>query len=349
MRLSDFDYHLPPELIAEKPANPRDSARLLHVSDGISDLYVTDLPDLLNAGDLIVFNNSKVIPARLYGHREGFTGKIEILLHKNLRGGVWEAWAKPARSLKTGTVMIFADDFRAVVLNKTDEGFVHLDFQLPQTELFIKLHEHGLPPLPPYIRREAEKDDTETYQTVYAKTEGSVAAPTAGLHFTDDLLQRIVAKGVSTAFVTLHVGAGTFKPVTVDHIHDHVMHYEWGEVDAATAKAVNNTKARGGRVISVGTTATRLLETATGEDGVTNEYRGDTNLFITPGYTFRCIDAMLTNFHLPKSTLFMLVSALMGLDRMQSAYAHAVERKYRFFSYGDACFLSPKTSSNSAA
>ncbi len=349
MQLTDFDYHLPPELIAETPAEPRDSARLLHVSDTIEDLHVTDLPGLLRAGDLMVFNNSKVIPARLYGHREGFTGKIEILLHKNREGSIWEAWAKPARSLKPGTIMVFADDFTARVTAKTEEGFVHLDFELPQSELFAKLHEHGLPPLPPYIRRETEEKDTQTYQTVYAKDEGSVAAPTAGLHFTDELLERIDAAGVTRAFVTLHVGAGTFKPVTAEHIHDHVMHYEWGEVSSETATLINETKAKGGRVITVGTTSTRLLETATGDNGVTKAFCGDTNLFITPGYKFKCVDAMMTNFHLAKSTLFMLVSSLMGLDRMQRAYAHAIKEKYRFYSYGDTCFLEPSAANKSAA
>lgn len=350
MLLSDFDYNLPPELIADKPVSPRDHARLLHViPEGLKDRHVYDLPSLLRPNDVMVFNNSKVIPARLYGHREGFTGKIEILLHKNLRASTWEAWAKPARSLKPGTVLIFADAFRARVIDKTEEGFVHLDFECTQIELFQKLDKHGLPPLPPYIRREADAHDTETYQTVFAKTEGSVAAPTAGLHFTDELLQKIDDTGATRAFVTLHVGAGTFKPVQVDNIHDHVMHYEWGEVSQETADLVNAARSKGGRVITVGTTSTRLLETATDDDRITNAYSGDTNLFITPGYRFKAVDCMMTNFHLPKSTLFMLVSALMGREMMQDAYAHAVSNKYRFFSYGDACFLEPSAVSKSAA
>lgn len=349
MKLSDFDYTLPPELIAEAPANPRDSARLLHASDTIKDMHVYDLPDLLREGDIIVFNDSKVIPARLYGHKENLTGRIEILLHKMLREGVWEAWAKPAKRIPIGSKIIFADDFSALVIDKTEGGFVHLDFAVSQSELFEKLHKYGLPPLPPYIHRKASKDDVQTYQTVYAAEEGSVAAPTAGLHFTEELLHKIAAKGVAIAHVTLHVGAGTFKPVTVENISDHIMHYEWGEIDEDTAKRITQARQNGGRVITVGTTSTRLIETATDAHGVTHAYCGDTNLFITPGYKFKGINAMMTNFHLPKSTLFMLVSALMGREKMLEVYAHAIAQKYRFFSYGDSCFLEPNFSSNSAA
>ncbi len=340
MKIEQFDFFLPDELIATHPIEPRDHARLLHVtSNDLSDHHVFDLPDLLKPNDLIVYNNSKVIPARLYGHRAGLTGKVEILLHKNIGGSKWEAWAKPARKLEIGGTLIFADDFKARIIDKPDTGFVHIDFNMKPSELFQKLDLYGLPPLPPYIKREAIKKDTETYQTIYAKHEGSVAAPTAGLHFTPDLMKALRDKNIKMTEVTLHVGAGTFKPVMVEDTDDHVMHAEFGEISQETADLINQTKHNGGRIVAVGTTSTRLLETASNDDGLVEPYCDETAIFITPGYHFKCVDVLMTNFHLPKSTLFMLVSAFMSKDKMQSTYAHAIEKRYRFFSYGDACLL----------
>ncbi len=343
MKVSDFDYHLPDTLIAHAPAEPRDASRLLHVSDTLSDMHVYDLPSLLRAGDVLVFNDSKVIPARLYGVRYGFTGRIEVLLHKCLDDDVWEAWAKPAKKLVVGETVLFAKDFTAVVTAKTEEGPVHLRFDRSGAALFAALHEHGLPPLPPYIQRAATAEDVKTYQTVYADREGSVAAPTAGLHFTKELLSRIDAMGVTRAHVTLHVGAGTFRPMMVEDSDDHVMHAEWGEVSAETAQLINNAKAKGGRVVTVGTTSTRLIETASDDDGIVHPFCGDTALFITPGYKFKTVGAIMTNFHLPKSTLLMLVSAFAGMEKMRAAYRHAIANGYRFYSYGDSCFLEPSS------
>jgi len=341
MKIDQFDFKLPDDLIATHPIEPRDHARLLYVKKDktIHDRHVYDLPDLLKPNDLIVYNNSKVIPARLYGTREGFTGQIEILLHKNIKASVWEAWAKPARKLSIGGILVFSDDFKARVIDKPDTGFVHIDFECDAPKLFQKLDQYGLPPLPPYIKRDAIDKDTTTYQTVYAKHEGSVAAPTAGLHFTPDLMQRLKDKNIQMTAVTLHVGAGTFKPVMVDDTDDHLMHAEYGEISIETADLINKTRKNGGRIITVGTTSTRLLESATDNNHVTHPFCDETSIFITPDYTFKAIDGLITNFHLPKSTLFMLVSAFMGTDTMKQAYAHAIDHQYRFFSYGDACLL----------
>lgn len=342
MRLSDFDFHLPEALIAHKPACPRDAARLLHVGQSLSDLHVRDLPNLLRPGDVMVFNDSKVIPARLYGTKQGGGGGVvECLLHKALVGPIWEAWARPTKKLSVGDTIVFAENFTAKIIEKTRDGPIHLQFDCCRADLFAMLHEHGLPPLPPYIKRDANCEDVENYQTVYAEKDGSVAAPTAGLHFTPDLLAAIDAVGVTRAHVTLHVGAGTFKPVQVDNIDEHVMHAEWGEVDQATADLINTAKAEGRRIVAVGTTSTRLLETACAT-GTAKPYCGETDIFITPGYEFRCVGALMTNFHLPKSTLIMLVSAFAGMGKTREAYEHAIANGYRFYSYGDSCFFEPR-------
>ncbi|MBN8543516.1 MAG: tRNA preQ1(34) S-adenosylmethionine ribosyltransferase-isomerase QueA [Alphaproteobacteria bacterium] len=336
MRVALFDFNLPPERIAYTPAEPRESAKLLHVSDTLSDKHIADVPEFLDAGDIVVFNNSKVIPARLFtnvGEKQ-----VEVLLHRKLADG-WSAFAKPARKLKEGMTLTFGENFHAEVTGRTEDGQVLLRFEKSGSELHLLLERYGHMPLPPYISRDDTAEDKTNYQTVYARHEGSVAAPTAGLHFTQNLLEKIKSKGVQTAFVTLHVGAGTFQPVKVEDTAEHVMHHEWAEITQETADAINAARAAGGRVIAVGTTSLRILETVAAEDGILKPYSGDTNIFITPGYRFRIVDRLMTNFHLPKSTLFMLVSAFAGLEKMQQAYAHAIANQYRFYSYGDACLL----------
>lgn len=341
MRVDLFDFDLPPERIAYAPATPRDSASLLHVSDALRDLRVSDLPSLLNPGDVLVMNNSRVIPARLFTEVNG--KKIEVLLHQpvdnNAAHAVWAAFAKPARKLKEGMELTFADDFSATVSGRTPDGQVILSFAYDAPTLFAKLHAHGHMPLPPYIARADEAADKEQYQTVYAAQDGSVAAPTAGLHFTPDLLEAVRARGVIIAFVTLHVGAGTFQPVKVEDTDDHVMHREWIEVSAEAAEAINAARAKGGKVVAVGTTSLRILESVAAEDGTLVPFAGETGIFITPGYRFKIVDRLMTNFHLPKSSLFMLVSAFAGLERMHAVYAHAIAAHYRFYSYGDTSLL----------
>ena len=330
MQVSAFDFALPKELIAQHPVEPRDSAKLLVVRDDLALNTITDLPDFLEEGDVLVFNNSKVIPARL------FSGNIEILLHKLIKGSTWQAFAKPGKKLKVGAIIFFADNVSALVQEKLPSGEVILQFSLKPDAFRQFLEQHGNIPLPPYIRDGvAGEKDKETYQTVYAAPEGSVAAPTAGLHFTEKLLQKIRAKNVATAFVTLHVGAGTFQPVKVEDTTEHVMHHEWGEITAETATIINKAK----RVICVGTTSLRLVESAAQADGTLAAWAGETNIFITPGYRFKRADMLLTNFHLPKSTLFMLVSAFAGLEKMHAAYQFAIKERLRFYSYGDACLL----------
>lgn len=338
MKLSDFDFDLPEHLIAQHPAEPRDSARLLHVPAGgapFADLGVSDLPSLLHPGDVLVVNDTRVIPARLTGHRG--EARVEVTLHKHLGPSRWAAFARPARRLRPGETVVFAEDFTATVESR-DGGEVVLAFDGDDTYLAAGLEKHGVMPLPPYIKRPAagEAADRHDYQTVFAAREGAVAAPTASLHFTPRLVQAIRARGVEIATVTLHVGAGTFLPVKVEDLSQHKMHSEWGEVSAAAAERI---AARKGRVVAAGTTALRLLESAAADDGTLAAWAGDTDLFILPGYRFKLVDALLTNFHLPCSTLFMLVSAFAGYERMRAAYAHAIEREYRFFSYGDASFL----------
>lgn len=349
MKLDDFDFHLPEGLIATRPARPRSSARLL-VADGasISDRHVSDLPDLLGPGDLLVLNDTKVIPARLTGTRtrqtpQGkATARVEITLLEPEADG-WKALAKPLRKLKPGETIRFGDDLSALVTAMSDTGLT-LRFDATGEAFDAALSRVGAMPLPPYIAaiRPPDDADRQDYQTVWARHSGAVAAPTASLHFDDDLLAELAAKGVRFAHVTLHVGAGTFLPVKVQDVTTHKMHGEWGEVTAQAAQAINDTHAAGGRVIAVGTTALRLIESAAHEDGSIAPFSGVTQIFIYPGYRFRVTDALMTNFHLPKSTLLMLVSALMGRDCIRDIYRHAVGTGYRFFSYGDASLLLPQ-------
>lgn len=339
MKVDDFDFDLPRDLIAQRPVNPRDASKLLRVDRELGDYIFADLPDMLNPGDLLVFNNTRVIPARLKGKRGEAT--IEITLHKNEGNDTWKAFAKNAKKLKVDQTIRFGEDFSALVLEK-DGGEVTLKFDKAGADLMAALEGHGGMPLPPYIKREglADEQDKSDYQTVYAKEEGAVAAPTAGLHFTPDLLARLQEKGVRFAYVTLHVGAGTFLPVKVDDVADHKMHAEFGVIDQETVDLVNQTHADGNRVVAVGTTSLRLLESAGKEDGLLYPFEGDTDIFITPGYKFKVVDMLTTNFHLPRSTLFMLVSAFAGFDRMKQAYEYAIENGYRFYSYGDGSLLS---------
>lgn len=341
MRVDLFGFDLPPERIAQAPVEPRDSARLLHVGETVADLGVRDLPSLLQPGDAIVVNDAKVLPCRLSGKRRD--AKIEVTLHRPLDGAVWLAFARPARKLKPDDLIIFAADFEARVTEKRDAGEVALAFNRSGPDLMRALEAHGFMPLPPYIKRGTGGADADrgSYQTLFAAKPGAAAAPTAGLHFTPDLMTAIDARGVRVVRITLHVGAGTFLPVKADDTDGHVMHAEWATLGDDAAAALNTVRAEGRRITAVGSTALRTLETAAGDDGVLRPFSGDTDLFITPGYRFKAVDRMMTNFHLPKSTLFMLVSAFSGLARMQAAYAHAIKAGYRFFSYGDACLLEP--------
>jgi S-adenosylmethionine:tRNA ribosyltransferase-isomerase len=341
MRVDEFDFPLPRGLIAQAPCEPRDAARLLAVGAGIEDRLVMDLPSLLRPGDIMVFNDTRVIPARLHGTRGA--ARIEVTLHRDLGGGRWRAFAKGARRLKPGDRIEFAADFGAAVAGKHEEGDLTLDFAAEGPSFRAALERHGTMPLPPYIRRGAagEGRDHEDYQTVFARHDGAVAAPTAGLHFTPRLLAALDAAQIERVTLTLHVGAGTFLPVRVEDIADHRMHGEWGAIDDAAAARLNAARAGGGRIVACGTTGVRLLETAAGEDGAIAPFAGETRLFITPGHRFRAVDLMITNFHLPRSTLFMLVASFAGIERMKRAYAHAVAERYRFFSYGDACLLHP--------
>jgi S-adenosylmethionine:tRNA ribosyltransferase-isomerase len=341
MHLADFDFDLPRERIADRPAEPRDAARLLTVpADGaFADRRIADLPELLRPGDLLVGNDTKVIPARLVGRRGEAT--VEVTLAHDFGGGNWQAFAKGARRLHPGDGLSFAADFAAEVVGKEADGSVTLRFDREGEAFAAALARHGAMPLPPYIKRPrgGSPIDREHYQTMFARHPGAVAAPTAGLHFTPALLDRLRARGVELATLTLHVGPGTFLPVKADDPREHRMHGEWGTIDAAAAEQIRTAKARGGRVVAIGTTSLRLLESAAAETGAVRPFAGETRLFILPGYRFKAIDLLLTNFHLPRSTLFMLVAALAGLDRMKAAYAHAVAGGYRFFSYGDACLI----------
>jgi S-adenosylmethionine:tRNA ribosyltransferase-isomerase len=359
MRVDLFDFDLPDERIALRPAHPRDSARLLVVDPNetpeLSDRSVRDLVDLLNAGDVLVFNDTKVIPAQLEGTRirgDNSVG-VSVTLHMRTSPSQWKAFAKPGKRIKQGDRIQFGHagnaclvgTLDATVLEKGEAGEVTLGFDLSGPVLDEAIVAVGHIPLPPYIasKRPEDGQDRTDYQTIYAREEGAVAAPTAGLHFTPELFDMLDKKGIGRAFVTLHVGAGTFLPVKADDTADHLMHYETGYVDAATAKRLNDVKDAGGRIISVGTTSLRLLESAATDDGRMREWSGNTNIFITPGYRFKFIDMLMTNFHLPRSTLFMLVSAFSGLDTMRAAYAHAIETGYRFYSYGDTSLLKRKT------
>jgi len=349
MLLSDFDFDLPEALIATRPVVPRSAARLLLADPaGQRDLRVHDLPDLLGPGDVLVLNDTKVIPARLNGHRSrsGPDGsglaRIEVTLLEPRADGTWSALVKPLRKLRDGEVVQFSEALSAVMEGRAD-GQARLRFNLTGDDFDAALAQAGAMPLPPYIaaKRAADAQDKQDYQTVFAQNAGAVAAPTASLHFDQPLLDALGARGVRFAHVTLHVGAGTFLPVKVDDVSQHKMHAEWGRVDARAADLINATKAAGGRVIPVGTTALRLVETAACAPGKIAPWEGDTDIFITPGYRFCIADGLMTNFHLPKSTLMMLVSALMGTKRMRALYAHAIEQGYRFFSYGDASLLLP--------
>jgi S-adenosylmethionine:tRNA ribosyltransferase-isomerase len=339
MLLSDYDFDLPAARIAQHPQRPRDAARLLAIDQREnSDRHFWDLPNLLRPGDLLVVNDTRVIPARLSGRR-GEAG-IEVTLHKQQESDVWRAFAKPARRLHIGDRIDFPGDLSASVQQKGEGGEVILAFDQAGGELASALEAVGTMPLPPYIKRgQPNSADSDDYQTVFATHPGAVAAPTAGLHFTPSVLTALKARGVDRVAITLHVGAGTFLPVRSDDVTDHVMHAEWGSISADAAAAVNRTRARGGRVIAGGTTALRLLESAAAADGTVQQFEGDTDLFILPGYRFKVVRQLLTNFHLPKSTLFMLVCAFAGTARMKAAYRHAVAAEYRFYSYGDACLL----------
>ncbi len=337
---ADFDFDLPPERIAQQALAQRDQARLLHVTpQDFDDRHIFDLPDLLQPGDLLVVNDTKVIPARLYGQRGEV--KVEVLLHKKQQDGTWLAFARPGKRLRVGDTVIFAPDFTAAIMEKRESGEVQIKFSVDAEALAVMLERYGEPPLPPYIQRDPgeAKAEQARYQTVYAAQAGAVAAPTAGLHFTPELFASLERKNIQHVAITLHVGAGTFLPVKAEQLKDHVMHAEWGEISAPTADIINKAKADGRRVVAVGTTALRLLESVADDTGMVNPFRAETDIFITPGYQFKIVDALLTNFHLPKSTLFMLVCAFAGVERMKKAYAHAIAKEYRFYSYGDATLL----------
>jgi S-adenosylmethionine:tRNA ribosyltransferase-isomerase len=349
VKLSDFDFDLPEALIATRPVTPRGDARLLlSQGDETRDLYVRDLPDQLRAGDRMVLNDTKVIPARLSGarHRASSQGdvsaKIEVTLLEPRADGCWAALIKPLRKLKIGETVVFSADLSAS-LQAVADGQGMLRFNLAGDDFDAALSAAGAMPLPPYIaaKRPADDADKQDYQTVWARHKGAVAAPTASLHLDRTMLAALAAKGVDFSYVTLHVGAGTFLPVKVDDIADHKMHAEWGQVTQVAADEINATRAAGGRIIPVGTTALRLIESAATDSGL-GPWEGPTDIFITPGFRFRIADGLMTNFHLPKSTLMMLVSALIGQDRVRDIYAHAIAKKYRFFSYGDASLLLPK-------
>lgn len=341
MKKSDFYFDLPERLIAQHPLAQRDSSRLLvldRATGSVSHRHFTDLPDYLNPGDCLVMNNSRVIPARLMGHAEGRTTPIEVLLLTDHGGGLWECLTRPGKKTREGVKLTFGGGLLTATVesvNPTDGNrFLRFHYDGIFLEILEKL---GSMPLPPYIKEKL--DDPERYQTVYSKTPGSAAAPTAGLHFTKDLLARIEEKGVKLAFVTLHVGLGTFRPVKEDEITDHIMHSEWYTMDEQTAKTINDTRAAGGKIWAVGTTATRTLETIAAEDGMVRAQSGWTDIFIYPGYRFKAVDHLVTNFHLPESTLMMLISAFATREQVMAAYAEAVKKEYRFFSFGDSMLL----------
>ena len=342
MRVDLFDFDLPPERIALRPARPRDAARLLLVRDegAFEDLGVRDLPRLLRAGDVLVFNDTRVIPAQLEGRRG--EARIGATLHKRLDLRRWQAFVRNAKRLRESDAIEFPAGVTATAEARHADGSWTLAFAGDEP-VEVLLERAGQMPLPPYIagKRATDEADRDDYQTMFAREKGAVAAPTAALHFTPALVAALDAAGIARETLTLHVGAGTFLPVKADDTADHAMHAEWGRIDAATADRLNAARARGGRLVAVGTTSLRLLESAAGEDGTIRPFEGDTAIFITPGYRFRAVDGLMTNFHLPKSTLFMLVSALMGLGRMQAAYAHAIAEGYRFYSYGDSSLLLP--------
>jgi S-adenosylmethionine:tRNA ribosyltransferase-isomerase len=341
MRVDDFDFELPPERIALRPVRPRDSARLLLVDgEAIADRAVMDLPELLRRGDVLVFNDTRVIPAQLEGKRG--EASIGATLHKREGPREWRAFLRNARRARVGDTIDFGERVSASVIDKAEDGSALLHFH-GREPVELLLERAGRMPLPPYIasRRAADAADAEDYQTMFAREKGAVAAPTASLHFTPALLEAFEVRGIARETLTLHVGAGTFLPVKSETVAEHSMHAEWGRIDAATADRLNAARAAGGRLIAVGTTSLRLIESAAADDGTITPFEGDTAIFITPGYRFKAADGLITNFHLPRSTLFMLVSALMGLETMKRAYAHAIGAGYRFYSYGDASLLLP--------
>jgi S-adenosylmethionine:tRNA ribosyltransferase-isomerase len=340
VKLADFDFALPPELIAQHPVDPRDAARMLEIApESLADRGVRDLPMRLTRGDVLVYNDTRVIKARLVGKRGA--ALVEVTLHQMVEPATWRAFARPAKRLAPGDTIDFAEGFAAQVAAKGEFGEVTLTFDRGGPALFAALEQHGRMPLPPYIKRAREGDphDAADYQTVWGVREGAVAASTAGLHFTPTLLAALDAAGIARAPVTLHVGAGTFLPVKTEDVTQHKMHAEYGELAAPAIAAIAAARAAGGRVVAVGTTALRVLETVAAEDGALKPWAGETRLYVLPGFRFRVVDLLLTNFHLPKSTLFMLVSAFAGRERMRAAYRHAVAARYRFFSYGDCCLI----------
>jgi S-adenosylmethionine:tRNA ribosyltransferase-isomerase len=358
MRVADFDFDLPESLIALRPAVPRTAARLLVIRPGLplEDRTIADMPELLNTGDTLVLNDTRVIPAAFNGVRAPrasspldqpqplFGPKVGVNLHKRVGPNSWLAFVKGAKKIEPGDRLTLNGALACLVAEKRGEGEALLAFELEDGELDAAIAAHGTIPLPPYIaaKRTPDARDLTDYQTMMAAHDGSVAAPTAGLHFTPELIERFEARGIARQTITLHVGAGTFHPVKVDDTADHRMHAEHGVIDASAASRLNARRTAGGRIVAVGTTSLRLLESAADERGVIHPYTDDTAIFITPGYRFRAVDAMITNFHLPKSTLFMLVSAFAGLETMRAAYAHAIENAYRFYSYGDACLIFPE-------
>ncbi|QOX62902.1 tRNA preQ1(34) S-adenosylmethionine ribosyltransferase-isomerase QueA [Anoxybacterium hadale] len=342
MHINDFDYNLPEELIAQHPADQRDESRLMVIDRNTGELahkHFYDILEYLNPGDCLVMNNSKVLPARLFGVKESTGAKVEFLLIKRLEGDTWETMVRPGKRLHPGDRVSFGDGALMAEIIEHSEGGTRI-VKFEYEGVFLELLEQlGKIPLPPYIERESGAEDKDRYQTVYCKEEGSVAAPTAGLHFTEDLLRRAEEKGIKLAYVTLHVGIGTFRPVKCETIEEHKMHFEEYHIDEKNADIINETKRAGGRIISVGTTSTRTMESAAAEDGTLIPGEGSTGIFIYPGYRFKVVDCLITNFHLPKSTLLMLVSALYNRENIISAYNEAVAQNYRFFSYGDAMFI----------
>lgn len=337
MKTALFDFDLPQEFIATEPVSPRDASRMLVVGEGgrLSDDFTRNLAEYLKPGDVMVFNDTKVIPARLHGTRG--EARVEVTLLRNHGGNLWSAYARKCKRLHVGDKILFGEGFSAEICKKHEGGVIELSFA--SSDIYRDLHKFGEMPLPPYMKRHAQESDKHSYQTVYAQREGAVAAPTAGLHFTPEFLKNIDKLGVKRVQVTLHVGAGTFQPVKAEDTAGHVMHSEYAEITGANAEIINQARERGGRVVAVGTTSLRVLESAANDRGQICAYSGDTDIFITPGYKFKAVDVLLTNFHLPRSTLFMLVSAFKGLDVMKAAYEHAKASHYRFYSYGDACLL----------
>lgn len=345
MRVDLFDFELPQDRIALRPVRPRDAARMLVVrgqDTAFEDAGVLDLPNLLEPGDVLVFNDTRVLPAQLEGRRAGGEAKIGATLHKRLDLRRWDAFVRSAKRVKEGDQIIFGGGVTALAQSRNADGSITLFFE-GEDPVEVLLDRAGTMPLPPYIaaRRGVDEQDLADYQTMFASEDGAVAAPTASLHFTDRLIEALDARGIGREMLTLHVGAGTFLPVKADDTDDHQMHSEFGRISAEAAKRLNAARKAGGRIIAVGTTCLRTLESAASEDGQINEFAADTDIFITPGYRFKAVDGLMTNFHLPKSTLMMLVSALMGRERMMSAYAHAIENEYRFYSYGDSSLLLP--------